>query len=119
MKAGYPPRGGGASKVGIMVDSEEQDRIRAAFGRIRYLRRWLAAILLTYLPMTALFYSLRVSLWLFLAACALWVFAGITIAVKIGLSICPVCRQYFHVRGMEGSTFAKECINCGIRLSDP
>lgn len=81
------------------------------------MRRWLAAVLLTYLPMVCLFYAVRLPEWIIISACALWVCAGIIIAFRIGYSICPVCRQYFHVRGMVGSTFSKVCVNCGIRLN--
>jgi hypothetical protein len=95
----------------------EQERIEAALRRIRCLRRWLAVVLLTYLPMGGLFYALRIPAAFFLTACAVWVCVGIMIALRIGFSICPVCRQYFHVRGMAGNTFAKKCVNCGISLN--
>jgi len=95
----------------------EQERIEAALRRIRCLHRWLAAVLLTYLPMACLCYALRITAWIFLTAGAIGVCVGIMIALRIGFSICPVCRQYFHVRGMEGNTFSKECVNCGIGLN--
>jgi hypothetical protein len=100
-----------------MSHAHEQQHIEAALRKIRSLRSWLAVVLLTYLPMAALCYLFRVPAWIFLTACAIWVCAGIMIALRIGFSVCPVCRQYFHVRGMEGDTFAKECVNCGVRLN--
>jgi hypothetical protein len=99
-----------------MNDIRDKEMMEAAFRRIRRLRRWLASILLTYLPMFCLSYIMRIPEWILLSACAFWVCAGITIALRIGFSICPVCRQYFHVRGLEGSTFARECVNCGISI---
>jgi len=99
-----------------MTDQLEKEQITAAFKRIRWLRGWLAGILISYFPMVFLFYLLRIPVWIFMTFCAVWVCGGIVIAFMIGFSVCPVCRQYFHVRGMEGSTFAKECLNCGISL---
>jgi hypothetical protein len=103
--------------VEMMSHMHDQQHIDAALRRIRSLRRWLASVLLTYLPMSLLCYIFRIPAWIFLTACAIWVFLGVVIALRIGYSICPVCRQYFHVRGMEGDTFSRECVNCGIRLN--
>jgi hypothetical protein len=99
-----------------MTNMHDQEHIETALKGIRYLRRWLAGVLLTYLPMASLCYIFRIPAWIFLAACAIWACVGIMLALRIGFAICPVCRQYFHVRGMEGDTFTKECVNCGIRL---
>jgi hypothetical protein len=104
-------------RVEMMSHTDEQEHVEAALKRIRCLRRWLAAVLLTYLPMASLCYIFRIPAWIFLTACAIWACVGIMIALRIGFAICPVCRQYFHVRGMEGDAFSKECVNCGIRLN--
>ena len=100
-----------------MTDHQEKEAVRAAFRRIRKLRRWLAWILLTYFPIVFLLYYLQTSLWLFISFCVIWNSTGIVVAFMIGYSECPICREYFHVRGVEGKTFTKVCLNCGIRLN--
>jgi hypothetical protein len=100
-----------------MTDQLEKESVKSAFRRIRKLRRWLVWILVAYFPIVFLLYYLQMSFWLFVFFCATWICIGIVVAFMIGFSTCPICRQYFHVRGLEGKTFTKECLNCGIRLN--
>jgi hypothetical protein len=99
-----------------MTDNSERERIEAGLRSIRSLHILLAGILVTYVPVVALLYVMRLPEWLIIASAVIWVCAGIFVAFSIGFSRCPACGRYFHVQGMGGSVFVKACMNCGIQL---
>ncbi len=80
------------------------------------MHRVLAGILISYLPVVALLYLLRLPEWLIIATAVAWVVAGVGVGFTIGFSRCPACGEYFHVRGTGGSVFVKTCMHCGIGL---
>jgi hypothetical protein len=100
-----------------MTDNNEQERVEAGLKDIRFLHRLLVGILITYIPVVAGFYVMRLPEWLIIASAVIWVSAGIIVAFAIGFSRCPTCGRYFHVRGTGGGVFVKACVHCGVRLN--
>lgn len=101
-----------------MTDMTEQ-QVAKGLAKIRLLRMSLLAIVITF-PLTVyILTGLQVTEKIVILTGVTWVVIGIILEFVIGFSRCPACRKHFHVRGMTGNFFTRQCLNCGIPLKKP
>jgi predicted RNA-binding Zn-ribbon protein involved in translation (DUF1610 family) len=49
-----------------------------------------------------------------------WMVAWAVAVVRLNSFRCPRCGNVFHVRGLYGNPFARNCLHCGLaKWSDP
>ncbi len=99
-----------------MENIQEQQRINAGLKRLRFLRRSLGVIVITFVPVVYLLLIMDVPERIIMTIGITMVCLGVVIELVIGFSRCPACKNFFHVRGMSGNIFARKCMNCGIPL---
>ena len=100
-----------------MTDTNDQ-QIARGLVKIRTLRMGLLGIVITFPIGVYLLTHLGVAEEIVIITGICWVLVGIILEFIIGFSRCPACRKHFHVRGMTGNFFTRQCLNCGIPLKE-
>lgn len=98
-----------------MTDTTEQ-QITKGLAKLRLRRKALLAVVVTFPLVVYLLTQFEVAEEIVIMTGVAWVFVGIILEFIIGFSRCPACRKHFHVRGMTGNFFTRQCLNCGIPL---
>lgn len=101
-----------------MTDTNDQ-QIGRGLAKIRTLRMGLFGIVITFPIAVYLLTHFGVAEEIVIITGISWVLVGIILEFIIGFSRCPACRKHFHVRGMTGNFFTRQCLNCGIPLKEP
>ena len=90
------------------------DKERAAFARVRRLRRWLIVTFLAYLPVAVLsgVLSKHLMIWVAVSVGVLFVVNSF----RHSWSRCPLCQQRCFQRGLWHNPWAGQCLHCGAEL---
>ncbi len=83
--------------------------------RIRFRRRLLWGVFLSYLPAVWLATRLVGEQWAGFALTLLWLVAAGAAGVGVSLSRCPLCGELFHMEGLMTS-WSGRCVHCGQGL---